>query len=72
MFEQFELKKHCFGSVWMFSTSKEVNVNIVRRGYSSGVTADLFRPANLFRGNISASVFVPVSRNFSGFVPGES
>ena len=24
-----------------------------------GVTADLFQPANLFRGNIFASVFVP-------------
>ena len=37
-----------------------------------GVTADLLRPANLFRGIIFASVFVPVFRNFSGFVPGES
>ena len=42
----------------------------LRTGY--GVTADLFRPANLFRRNIFVSVFVPVFRNLSGSVPSES
>ena len=36
----------------------------------AGVTADLFRSADLFRGNKYASGFVPVFRILSGFVPG--
>ena len=37
---------------------------------NDGVTADLFRSADLFRGNKYASGFVPVFVILSGFVPG--
>ena len=36
----------------------------------SGVTADLFRLADLFRRNLYASGYVPVFKELSGFVPG--
>ena len=39
-------------------------------GGGTGVTADLFRVADLFRWNFYASGFVPVFEEFSGFVPG--
>ena len=35
-----------------------------------GVTADLFRLADLFRRNLYASGYVPVFKELSGFVPG--
>ena len=57
-------------------SSQILDIDIAARAIASArsvpVTADLFRPANLFRRNIFASVFVPVFRNLSGFVLGES
>ena len=35
----------------------------------SGVTVDLFWPADLFLRNLCASGYVPVFKEFSGFVP---
>ena len=73
-----------FASYWPNKTRCDIFLQITQGTWSAissmwscikpeaGVTADLFRPANLFRWNIFASVFVPVFRNLSGFVPGES
>ena len=50
------------------SVATSVNAMATQRNVEAGVTANLFRSANLFRRNLFASGFVPDFQKISEFV----